>query len=55
MAFGFGVLRLAPAHFWSLTPRELAHAVRGYLGLSASGGSMTRRDLDALSRRFPDR
>lgn len=54
MAFGLGVLRLSPAHFWSLTPRELAHAVRGHLGLSPSTGPMTRSDLDALSHRFPD-
>ncbi len=54
MAFGLGVLRLSPVHFWSLTPHELAHAVRGHLGLSASIPPMTRRDLDLLRQRFPD-
>lgn len=30
MAFGFGVLRLSPAAFWSMTPRELAAAANSY-------------------------
>ena len=27
MAFGLGVLKLTPAEFWAMTPRELGHAV----------------------------
>ena len=32
MAAGLGLLRLRPADFWSMTPRELEAALRGLLG-----------------------
>ena len=32
MAAGFGLLGLAPAAFWAMTPRELAAALRGRFG-----------------------
>ena len=32
MAAGLGLLRLPPAHFWSMTPKELEAALRGLLG-----------------------
>jgi uncharacterized phage protein (TIGR02216 family) len=32
MAFGFGVLRLAPDAFWAMSPRELAAAARAIHG-----------------------
>ena len=55
MAAGLGLLRLAPAHFWSMTPRELAAALRGLFGTSAPEQPLSRTDLDALLHRFPDR
>lgn len=53
MRFGLGVLRLAPVHFWAMTPRELAAA------MGALGGSVqtppARRALDRMLADFPDR
>jgi uncharacterized phage protein (TIGR02216 family) len=54
MACGLGLLRLRPADFWAMTPRELALALRGAAGLPASGGALHRADLDRLMQRFPD-
>lgn len=54
MAFGLGVLRLSPDAFWSMTPRELAAAVRGVRGLAGAPPPPARSDLDALMRAFPD-
>jgi uncharacterized phage protein (TIGR02216 family) len=54
MATGLGVLGLAPAHFWSMTPRELAAAVRGALGISATDGPLKRSDLTRMMQRYPD-
>ncbi|UUP18921.1 hypothetical protein NTH_03407 [Nitratireductor thuwali] len=56
MEAGFGLLRLSPAHFWSMTPRELAAALAGLgagLGLGA-GQAPGRGDLDKLMQAFPD-
>lgn len=54
MAAGFGLLRLSPAAFWALTPKELAAALR-----VSGGGAMiavpSRRELEGLMQRFPDR
>lgn len=52
MQFGFGVLRLPPAAFWSMTPRELAHAIRAVRGPVTP--PLDRGGLDALMTRFPD-
>jgi uncharacterized phage protein (TIGR02216 family) len=52
MAFGFGVLRLSSHEFWSLTPRELAGALRGIFGEAAP---VSRTTLNELIARFPDR
>lgn len=52
MQFGFGVLRLSPDAFWRMTPRELAHAIRGVRGPVAA--PMDRSALDALMKQFPD-
>ena len=54
MAAGLGLLRLPPAHFWAMTPRELAAAVEGGLGI-AGRGALSRADLGLLMARFPDR
>ena len=52
IGFGLGVLRLPPAAFWAMTPRELA------LATAAAGGGGTaplrRTDLDDLMTRYPD-
>lgn len=52
MAFGLGVLRLAPKDFWSMTPRELFHAAEGVYGRGLAPPLRTR--LDELMRLFPD-
>lgn len=54
MEIGLGVLGLAPAVFWSLTPRELQAALRGKFGTAGEGPAPTRADLDALMRQYPD-
>ena len=54
MAFGLGVLRLPPAHFWAMTPRELDAAMRGRLGPPAGARTPTRSALDTLMQLYPD-
>lgn len=50
MAAGLGLLRLSPADFWAMTPRELAAAT----GHRAEPGAPDRAALAALIKRFPD-
>ncbi len=52
MYAGFGLLRLAPQAFWSMTPRELASAVGP---LTPALDAPSRQTLDALMLAFPDR
>ena len=52
MTFGFGVLRLSPSAFWSLTQRELAAAIEGRFGKPAQ--ATARETLRALMTAFPD-
>jgi uncharacterized phage protein (TIGR02216 family) len=52
LAIGFGVLRLSPDHFWRMTPRELAAAMRGLFGEPER--SLDRDAFDQLVRRYPD-
>lgn len=54
MAVGLGLLRLSPAHFWSMTPRELVAALDGATGRTRGPGPPSRRDLAVLAARFPD-
>lgn len=56
MELGLGLLGLAPLVFWALTPREFEAALRGRFGTSAGRESeaLSRADLDALMRQFPD-
>ncbi|HVX37102.1 MAG TPA: phage tail assembly chaperone [Hyphomicrobium sp.] len=54
MEMGLGVLGLAPAVFWSLTPRELQAALRGKFGMAGEGQAPTRTDLEALIQQYPD-
>jgi len=55
MRVGLGVLRLAPAVLWSMTPRELAAALEGALGPSPGDDPIDRRSLSDLMARYPDR
>jgi uncharacterized phage protein (TIGR02216 family) len=48
-------LRLSPADFWSMTPRELSLALLGAAGIPVSTAGFARTDLDSLMQRFPDR
>lgn len=54
MAAGLGLLRLPPAAFWAMTPRELAAALRGLLGDAQAFAPPSRADLTRLAARFPD-
>lgn len=53
MAFGLGVLKLPPAVFWAMTPRELEAALAGHHGRRA-GPAPSRLVLSALMQQFPD-
>ena len=54
IGFGLGVLRLAPADFWAMTPRELA-AVIGHLAPVRHPAPLRRDEFSALLNRYPDR
>ena len=51
MSFAFSVLRLSPAEFWALTPRELALAMHPFLKANAAPD---RAGFDRLFSAFPD-
>ncbi|EKF58208.1 hypothetical protein QWE_16438 [Agrobacterium albertimagni AOL15] len=50
MTLGFSRLRLSPHVFWGLSLPELA-AMAGAFGES---GGLSRREVEALMRQFPD-
>ena len=52
MAIGFGLLRLSPETFWTMTPREFARAI-SVLEPKRSVPP-ARGALEALMRAFPD-
>jgi uncharacterized phage protein (TIGR02216 family) len=52
MAAAFGLLRLSPRDFWSMTPREMERAMSVLPGTTA--GAPGRGDLAEMMRRFPD-
>jgi uncharacterized phage protein (TIGR02216 family) len=54
MAAGLGTLRLTPAVFWAMTPRELAAALRPLLSTVANEPP-PRAALAAMMTRYPDR
>ena len=54
MAAGLGLLRLPPALFWSMTPKELEAALRGLLGPLTPDAPLPRAALAQLMSRFPD-
>jgi uncharacterized phage protein (TIGR02216 family) len=55
MAMGLGQLGLAPGVFWAMTPKELEAAVRGRFGQVAVEAPLSRNDLGALLRQYPDK
>lgn len=55
MRLGLGILRLAPKEFWGMTPRELAAAYEGVVGITARSTPLGRTNLEALMQRFPDK
>jgi uncharacterized phage protein (TIGR02216 family) len=54
MEIGLGLLSLPPVVFWAMTPRELQAALTGRFGSVGRANRISRGDLDALMRRFPD-
>ena len=52
MAAAFGLLRLSPKTFWSMTPRELERAM-SVLRVGAAGAP-GRSELATLMQTFPD-
>ncbi|WP_409063192.1 phage tail assembly chaperone [Brucella sp. 2716] len=52
MYAGFGLLRLTPQAFWSMTLRELSAAINP---LAPVLDAPSRQTLDALMLAFPDR
>jgi len=54
MRIGLGVLRVAPAILWSMTPREFAAALEGALGPAPSQDAIDRPSLASLMARYPD-
>jgi uncharacterized phage protein (TIGR02216 family) len=51
MTVGLGVLRLSPAAFWAMTPKELSAAVAAH---APGGEAIGRGRLGELMGRFPD-
>ncbi len=54
MRIGLGVLRVAPAVLWSMTPREFAAALEGALDPAAGRNAIDRPSLASLMARYPD-
>lgn len=53
MAAAFGLLRLSPKDFWSMTPREMERAM-SVLG-TGRVGAPGRGEMAEMMRLFPDR
>ncbi len=51
MAAGFGLLRLSPATFWAMTPREIERAMSV---LPRAGEAPAKSQLKTLMTMFPD-
>lgn len=54
MGAGLGLLRLSPAAFWAMTPRELDAALRAIFGDAKADAPLDMRALAALMARYPD-
>lgn len=53
MTVGLGLLRLSPAEFWTMTPREFERAAAAVL--PQAGPRIRRAELGALMAAYPDR
>ncbi|MBX3581304.1 MAG: phage tail assembly chaperone [Rhizobiaceae bacterium] len=53
MAAAFGLLRLSPRDFWSMTPREMERAMSVLAG--DRRGAPDRAELMNMMHRFPDK
>lgn len=51
MQFGFGILRLSPAAFWAMTPRELSAA---HNALNRTNPPLDKWRLGEMMQKFPD-
>lgn len=54
MAIGLGLIGLAPAVFWALSPREFDAILRGRFGETHHLQPPAKSDLIGLMRQFPD-
>lgn len=54
MSTGLGLLGIPSRDFWAMTPRELAAAIGGRLGVAQSAQPIQLSDLHDLMHRFPD-
>ncbi len=58
MRIGLGVLRLAPCHFWSMTPVEFRAALEGWRDTRGEYANAVppprREELEEMMARFPD-
>lgn len=54
MAIGMGLIGLAPAVFWALSPREFDAILRGRYGNAVSLAPPSRGELIGLMQKFPD-
>jgi uncharacterized phage protein (TIGR02216 family) len=52
MRLAFGLLRLSPRAFWTMTPIEFEHAIGAFA--IQRPGPLRRDELAALMRTFPD-
>jgi uncharacterized phage protein (TIGR02216 family) len=50
MGLGLGTMRLSPAAFWAMTPREFSAAV----GALAPASAPRRNEFEALLQLYPD-
>ena len=54
VGFGLGILRLSPAQFWAMTPRELSYAIAPFQSPHQGHERPGRADLARMMRAFPD-
>lgn len=55
MGAGLGLLRLSPANFWAMTPRELSAALWMIFGEAEAHAPLARSELAALMALYPDK
>jgi len=55
MSFGFGVLRLGPNQFWSMSLHEMDAAISACTGFSMDDAPINRLTLNGMMAAYPDR